>query len=392
MKKNVLFVIDSLNCGGAEKSLISLLSLIDYDKYDVDLQLYNPTGMFKKLVPNEVEILPNIDFYDFCTMSLNRQLCSLKFNKIISKIKYSYYVRNNKEELHGAQLFWKNCSKCIGKLEKKYDIAIAYNQGFSTYFVGEKVNADKKLAWVNVNYINAAYNPKLDIKYYNNFDKIVAVSKRVEDILIECFPQYENKIDVMYDINNAELIKKMSDEFDVYTDIEKDKIKLVTVGRLVHQKGYDIALEACKTLVNHGMKFEWNILGDGNEMKSIEAYIKQNNLGDYFKLLGTVENPYPYIKNSDIYVQTSKSEGFGLAIAEARILNIPIVTTNFDAVYNQMIEEKNGLVVDMDGKSVADGISRLIYNRKLRKDIINYLKKEKKGNIDELNKFYSLVN
>ena len=90
-------------------------------------------------------------------------------------------------------------------------------------------------------------------------------------------------------------------------------------------------------------------------------------------MLGVKANPYPYIKNSDIYVQTSKYEGFGLAIAEARMLNIPVVTTRFDAVYNQMIDEKNGLVVDMNADAVCDGILRLINDTELRERIVQYL-------------------
>lgn len=110
-----------------------------------------------------------------------------------------------------------------------------------------------------------------------------------------------------------------------------------------------------------------------------------------FILLGVKSNPYPFIKNADIYVQTSKFEGFGLAIAEARLLNVPVVTTRFDAVYNQMVEGKNGLVVDMNGDAVYRGILKLINDHELRERIITYLKNEKKGNIEELEKFYQLI-
>ena len=100
--------------------------------------------------------------------------------------------------------------------------------------------------------------------------------------------------------------------------------------------------------------------------------------------MGVEANPYPYFKDADIYVQTSKFEGFGLAIAEARMLNIPVVTTRFDAVYSQMIDEKNGLVVDMEAEAVADGILRLITNQRLKADIVEYLRAEKKGNVEEI--------
>lgn len=392
MKKKILFVIDSLGCGGAEKSLVSLLSLLDYDKYEVDLQMYNPDGMFKKLVPKEVNILSNLKFYDFINLPFYKQICSFKFNKLISKLKFSYYVRNNKENLHGAQLFWKACGNAIDVLENKYDIAIAYNQGFSTYFVAEKVNANKKLAWVNTDYIKAGYDANIDRKFYEKFNNIVAVSDGGKEVLENCFTEFKQKIVVINDINNAELIEKMADQKNVFSDIDESVVKIVTVGRLVPSKGYDLAIDACKILSkNKKFKFKWYVLGDGSERSNIEKSILDNNLQDKFILLGAVDNPYPYIKNADVYVQTSRFEGFGLAIAEARILNTPVVTTNFDVVYNQMINEKNGLVVDMNSESIANGIINFITNKQLKNNVIKYLFNEKKGNIEDLQKFHELI-
>nr|WP_247872412.1 glycosyltransferase [Turicibacter sanguinis] len=166
---------------------------------------------------------------------------------------------------------------------------------------------------------------------------------------------------------------------------------MLTIGRLAHQKGYDIALEACRILRDEGVNVRWYALGVGPLENEIRKLINDYQLEDYFILLGVKSNPYPYIKDCDIYVQTSKFEGFGLAIAEARMLNKPIVTTRFDAVYNQMIHGKNGLVVDMNGKSVAEGIKQFIEDKQLKKSIMKYLTNEKKGNIEELEKFYELV-
>src|SRR5690625_4123241 len=115
-------------------------------------------------------------------------------------------------------------------------------------------------------------------------------------------------------------------------------------------------------------------------------------LTEHFKLLGVRSNPYPYIKNAHIYVQTSRFEGFGLAIAEARMLNIPVVTTKFDVVYDQMVHEENGLVVDHNAIEVTNAIIRLINDEKLRTKITNYLGMEKKGNLEEIDNFYHLIN
>jgi len=151
-------------------------------------------------------------------------------------------------------------------------------------------------------------------------------------------------------------------------------------------------LEACRILRDEGVNFRWYALGVGPLENEIRKLINDYQLEDYFILLGVKSNPYPYIKDCDIYVQTSKFEGFGLAIAEARMLNKPIVTTRFDAVYNQMIHGKNGLVVDMNGKSVAEGIKKMILDSQFRNSITSYLEHEKKGNVEELDKVTVLLN
>lgn len=209
-------------------------------------------------------------------------------------------------------------------------------------------------------------------------------------MLVDAFPDYSGKFEVIYDINNPLFITGMAKVGKSYAD-RFDGIRILTVGRLANKKGYDIALEACRKLKEKGIHFRWYVLGKGPMKEVIEAYIEEYKLKDHFILLGAEANPYSYISNADIYVQTSRSEGFGLAIAEARMLNIPVVTTRFDAVYNQMINEKNGLVVDMDAEAVSEGILRLINDHELKQSIVKYLHTEKKGNVEEMEKIYQLI-
>jgi glycosyltransferase involved in cell wall biosynthesis len=182
----------------------------------------------------------------------------------------------------------------------------------------------------------------------------------------------------------------MADAYKGYND-DFNGIRILTIGRLAYGKGYDIALEACKKLKEKGINFRWYVLGKGPLREEIQQFIKENKLENYFILLGVTANPYPFIKNCDIYVQTSRFEGFGLAIAEARILNKPVVTTRFDTVFNQMIDRKNGLVVDMNADAICEGIMELIRNQNLRNNIIDFLQHEKKGNVEEINRFYQLI-
>lgn len=394
--KKVLFVIDSLHCAGAEKSLTTLLSLLDYSKYDVDLQLFGYGGALEELVPKEVNILKPMEYIKFSSLSTKnaviKSLKNMNFKMLSSRLKFSLAIRkNNYSNAQKARIYWQKVSNVIEENNKEYDIAISYAQGVPTFYVAEKVCAKKKLAWVNVSYKLGEEDRAFQEQFYDKYNKIVAVSDSAKNIFLETFPKYTDKLEIIYDINDANFIRRMSEQGQSYND-NYTGLRILTIGRLANQKGYDIALEACKILKEKGIEFKWYSLGIGPLKEEIEKYINENNLENNFKLLGVKSNPYPFIKDCDIYVQTSRFEGFGIAIAEARMLNKPVVTTRFDAVYNQMIDRKNGLVVDMNAESVVNGILELIQDKKITNEIIEYLKKEKKGNTEELEKFYKLIN
>lgn len=395
MKKNILFVIDSLDCAGAEKSLVTLLSLLDYSRFSVDLMLFGHGGALEKLVPKEVNILKPLEYTAFAKLSLTAaakysiRKRNAKF--LVARIKYSSRIRRKQyQNRQVARIYWQCIGSVIENNPKTYDTAISYAQGVPTFYVAEKVSAKKKYAWVNVTYRLEEKDKQFQRKYYDQFDKIVAVSDSAKEIFMETFPQYSQMIEVIYDINDHQFIANMAEIGRGYDD-QYTGLRILTIGRFAYQKGYDIALKACKILKDKGLNFRWYALGKGALEGEIKQKIKEYGLSEHFILLGVKENPYPYIKNSDIYVQTSRFEGFGLAIAEARMLNIPVVTTRFDAVYNQMIQGKNGLVVNMDAEAVCEGILKLINHQHLKEEIIRYLRTEKKGNVEEIRKFYQLI-
>jgi glycosyltransferase involved in cell wall biosynthesis len=395
LKKELLFVIDSLAMAGAEKSLVTLLSMLDLSIFKVDLMLFAHGNKLEELIPKEINVLPPLKYTNFTQKKVKENIINSfsvrGYKMLVSRMKYSAKIRFKKySNPQKARVFWKSVSGVIEASSKTYDVAISYAQGVPTFYVAEKVKAKKKLAWVNVSYRLTGKDKVFQKKYYDQYDKIVGVSESTKEIFLETFPEYRKKMEVIYDINNPQFISDMADIGDGYEDYF-DGVRILTIGRLARQKGYDIALEACKKLKEKGVNFKWYVLGKGPLEEEIRQYVVIHGLTDHFILLGVKANPYPYIKQADIYVQTSKFEGFGLAIAEARMLNVPVVTTNFDAVYNQMVQNKNGLVVDMDSESVSEGIINLINNHNLRNEITKYLKLEKKGNVEEIEKFYNLV-
>ncbi|WP_394218340.1 glycosyltransferase [Halobacillus trueperi] len=395
MKKKVLFVIDSLEIAGAEKSLVTLLSLLDFNKFEVDLRLFSHGSHLENLLPRDVNLLPPLSYTHYTDQSLLESVMySLKYREykmLIARLKYSAEIRKrNYKNSQKARIYWNAANKVIEEEDCLYDIAVSYAQGIPTFYVADKVKAKKKYAWVNVSYHLKDKDQLFQRSFYDKFEKIVAVSCSAKEVFLQTFPEMKEKLKVIYDINDPEMITSMAEMGSSYQDNFKG-IRILTIGRLANQKGYDMAIEACKKLKESGLNFKWYVLGKGPLEKEIIKMIEDNDLKENFILLGVNSNPYPFIKDADIYVQTSRFEGFGLAIAEARMLNVPVVTTRFDAVYNQMIHGNNGLVVDMDGHSIYKGIMKFIKEPLLKEQIVENLKKEKKGNTEELEKFYHLI-
>lgn len=389
MKKSILFVINSMGVGGAEKSLVSMLSAFDYKKYDVDLLMFNRSGLFLDLVPDEVNILPVPGFLAPVS-SFAEQIKSPKY--FAARVNVSYKLRKNarQKKLHPAQCYWKYTNKCFDNLEREYDAAVAWGQGNPTHFVAQKVKADLKIAFINADYTNVGHNKDFDLKYYSEYKYIAAVSNELNDKIKNVFPCFSDRVRTIYDINNAELIRQMANAGNPFDKIS-NKLILVTVGRLMPYKGYDLAVEAAKILRNQKVDFKWFFVGEGTCREELEKKIEEYGLEDNVILTGATDNPYVYIKNADIYVQTSRYEGYCLTIGEARILNKPVISTNFDVVFDQLVNGENGLIVGQNGEEIANAVIRLSTDDNLRNHITYTLTKEKKGNVEELDKFYELL-
>lgn len=392
MKKKLLFVIDSLTIGGAEKSLVSLLNLIDSSIYEIDLLLFKRGGDFEKYVPHFVNIIKVPQYFSF----LNGKRFSLSKN-----IKFFYYrlktsinLRwNNYQQdiLHSEQVVYKNIKNIIDSINKNYDIAIAYSQGLPTYYVANKVKAKKKFAWINIDYITTLYDKDLDFESYKKINKIVTVSEHTRKSVSKMRPEYSNNVEMILDIVNPVMINKMASEQAV-DEFDKSFINILTVGRLAGQKAYDKAIEVAKLLKEDGYKFKWYGVGEGQERQNLENLIEKNQLNDCFILLGKKFNPYIYMKNCDIYVQTSIKEGFGLTVSEAKILKKPIVCTCFPTAYEIIKHEVDGLIVEHDVESIYNGVKKYLDEKSFREKILKKLEiTEPYSSVNQLKKFYNLI-
>ena len=393
--KKILFVINNLKCGGAEKALISLLETIDYSKLDVDLLLFKQEGIFMSKIPSQVNLLMEPENYKYFDMSVKKAVKGLikkgKFNIALARILSLYVFKTEKSRVVVEQKVWKYLSMAFTKLDTEYDVAIGYLEKNPIYFCVDKVKAKKKIGWIHNDYEKLGMDKKIDNKYFSKLDYVFTVSEECLKVLKMVFPQYDRKFRLMHNIVSEKTIKKLSLEEISDIDFNNKNINIISVGRLNYQKGFELAIEACSILKEKGYNIKWNIVGEGEERSNLENLINKFELEENFNLLGIRENPYPYIKKSDIYVQPSSFEGKSIAIDEAKILNKPIVVTNFSTAKDQIINNKNGIITEMNSKSLANEIERIICDEKLKKKIILNLSNEKIGNESEINRLYEVI-
>lgn len=394
MKKKLLFIMNNMNCGGAEKSLLSLFQTIDYDLYDVDLFLFKHEGIFLNKLPKQVKVLDEPILYSYFDMPIKtaimRCLKSGKIGLAVSRVRAGYIFNTEKNAARCEQRVWKYSSKALPHLETKYDAAIGFLEKNPVYFSIEKVNAAIKLGFIHNDYDKLQMDPAIDNKYFEQLDHLVTVSDICGEVLEQRFPQFKHKVKVIENIVSPSLIHKMSKEIN-FLFKAKDTSIIVSVGRLNDQKGFDMAIDACKRLIETGYNVNWYVIGEGELRTQLEQQIAKNGLQEHFYLLGLKENPYPYIRQADIYVQSSRFEGKSIAIDEAKILCKPIVLTNFSTAKDQIEHNHNGLIVDMNAEAVFEGVKKLIEDEGLRNSLSKQLSSESLGTESEIEKLYALI-
>lgn len=392
MKKKLLFVIMHLHMGGAERSLVNLLSEIDYDNYEVDLLLIKKEGNLICQLPKEVQILETP--YQLKAVYRN-SINSIQGLKYFFVRALSVFYSNIKDKIKRCDVTairWnKFYDKCIPKFDKKYDAAIAYLTGPSMYYVANKVEAKKKIVFIHSDYkaSGAFIGKNTDFPYFKKFDVIPTISEQCKNSLVEEFPDIKEKFVVIPNITSTRLIEARSCQF-VPEEYKERKNIICSVGRLSNEKGFDMAAQAAALLKSRKISFSWYIVGEGGERKKIQEIIVKNHLENCFFLLGIRDNPYPYIKNADIIVQPSRFEGKSMVLDEAKILAKPIIATNYTTVHDQLTEEE-GLIVEMSPEGIADGVQKIVSNESMQSQFSDYLKQKDYGNTNEMTKFYEIL-
>ncbi|MFA1820247.1 glycosyltransferase [Virgibacillus oceani] len=394
--KKVLFMLSSMNIGGVEKSFLSLLSKIPKDKYKITLLLLEKKGGFLELIPDWVTIEEATWFKELKPIIMQppqQTILDYKMKHEFIKIPtfiYSYIL--SEKLFKDRHIYYKHVFKVIPEHEDTYDIAISYQGPTETidYYIANRVKAKKKISWIHFDVSKHQINRKLYTKLYREFDNIFVVSHEGKEKLNERIPSIRNKVAVFKNIISTQLINKMS---EVEIDFEENYkgIKIVTVGRLTKEKGQDLAIKILARLRDNGYEVRWYCIGEGEHRKEYENLIEQYGLKKDFLLIGAKTNPYPFIKKSDIYVQTSRHEGYCLTLAEARCLNKPIVTTDFTGVKEQIVNNDTGLIVSFNEDELYLAVKELINNPHLRQQFSNKLLREQNETIIKEEKIAQLI-
>ena len=402
MKKPRIFInMHYMAMGGAESALLGLLNALDTDRVDVDLFLNQHTGEFLPLIPNNIKLLPERKGYNAIERPISQILREGQFSVVFGRLKARclhkkyYSTLSDKEKIYESSSFY-YVAECVQRylpsLEDLgvYDLAISFLHPHN--IVLNKVKARKKLAWIHTDYSTIHVNAELELPVWSGFDHIVSISPDCTRSFLQIFPSLSKKVIEIENILSTGFVRRQAELFDVSEEMPKSTVNLLSVGRYCHAKNYDNVPDITKRLVEKGfVNLRWYLIGFGTDKQLICKKIVEAGMENHVILLGKKENPYPYIKACDIYVQPSRYEGKSVTVREAQVLCKPVIVTNYPTARSQINDGVAGIIVPLDNEGCARGIVRVLRNADLKKELTLYLSSRDYGNENEIEKIYQLI-
>lgn len=367
MKKKILFVHNALWIGGIETALVAMLNRMDYSKYDVTCLITSNNCQLSDQITKKCKLIVcdrhnTVSFsqkYKYAKLFdiVDSGICSSKIKTLRNKL-FTFFFRNFEERLYSSYI--RNNIK-----ETDFDVAIIFSCKVSG-IVRRTIKAKKYLCFYHYSDMRRVYHDYLG---YDICEKIFAVTDNLALSLKEFIPKYKEKIYALHNLVNTKNVSEMALSGNA-DELSKDNFNIVSCGRLHRDKGFDLAVEACKRLVDDGYtNLHWYVVGEGPESNNLRDLIEEYNASEHFHLLGVKSNPYPYMKVADIFVQSSRIEAFGLTITEALSLGVPVVSTATDGGKEIITDNVNGLLCDVSADSIYRAVKTLIENPELRKKL-----------------------
>ncbi|UWX59546.1 glycosyltransferase [Chryseobacterium oranimense] len=349
-KKKVLIRIGSLRHGGAEKVLVNFLKNLPEDKYEIDLLINLYTGMYIKEVPSWV----NLHY-----LLKGEMITTNRPHEIPVK---AFRVLYQKMFLWFPGLLYRFVLK-----NKKYDVEIAAIHGMYRELLSSPQKDSKKIIWIQNDIFNLKeYTPDV-IRQLFRFDRILVISNKLKEEMQKSAKSDGEKqavIKIFNPIDKDDTLNKANTAIDDYP-FSGSLPTFITIGTVYPQKGYDRLLDVHKKLIDEGLKHQIIIIGDGFDFENIQAKLNQLGLQDTVKMLGFRSNPYPYLKKADFYIMSSRHEGFPTIIAEALILNKPIVSTDVSGIKDLLQDGKLGIITPNSEDGIYEGMKKILTHQEL---------------------------
>lgn len=402
MKPRIIILMHYMELGGAESALLGLLQSVDPARVDVDLFLYSHRGEQMEFIPSDkVHLLPEVEAYSLTEKPLSEVLKKgywhLALARMVGRRKTKAFCERHKQDDRPAECgtFFqqRETVRVLPKIQPdvEYDLAISFLTPH--FMVLNNVRAKKKIGWIHTDYTRILIDVDAELKMWERLDYIASISEEVGNRFCEVFPSLRPKLLQIENILNADFIRRRAEEQAVSLCDDPSTVCLLTIGRFSPPKKMEDIPLICKKILDKGLHVKWFIIGYGS--KEIETVVRENakkeGVEDNVVIFGKKENPYPYIKACDIYVQPSRYEGKSITVREAQILCKPVIVTNYPTAGSQIQTGVDGLIVSMDVDICAGEMAQFIANKELQKNIVKYLEAHDYGNVAEIEKIYQLA-
>lgn len=364
----IVFVTSDMEIGGVQQSLLSLLRAFPRDDVRLALLLLSVSGELLSQVPPEVEI---IEARDAVRLEKLRKGVSGTLRRL-GAVHLFIFAKSIYHQF-GGKLGGKR------KAVDGYDIAVAYNDGLATWYTAKRVNASRKIAFVHTDVRSATYKAQNEREIYRQFDTICFSCESSKNSFLSLLPEYVSKTAIIPNILDKERIRLLASAGEVLPN-ETGSVRLLTVGRLSHEKGLAKVPELLRCLKQDGYAVRWYIVGEGVEKENLRSLAAKYDVTYDLVLLGNKVNPYPLMASCDVYVQPSDYEGYCIALAEARTLNKPVLACDFNGAREQIRDSITGYVTGMKPEDMLPKLKRLVADNGLRDSFSSALRMENEDN------------
>ena len=396
MKPSILIFSQAMELGGVERSLLGLLDSIDYDRYDVDLFLMRHSGELMPYLNPHARLLPEIPQYASLAVPMASLVKTGQLGVLCGRLQGKLAARrfdkrhpSEKPSVTALTYSHKYTLRTMPQISgKTYDLAISFLTPH--YFVRNRVMAKKFAAWIHTDYTALAYDRKAELAMWSGYDTICGVSEQTSKGFQTAFPELAGRVRTIENILPQALIRNQADE--PQADMPSDgSTVLISVGRFCEAKNFDNVPDICRRLVADGLDVKWYLIGYGGDEALIRQKIAEAGMQDRVIILGKRDNPYPYMRACDLYVQPSRYEGKAVTVREAQLLGKPVVITNYATSGSQLEDGVDGVIVPMDNAGCAAGIAALLRAPARRRQLSETCKTRDYTNSAEIEKIYALM-